>query len=110
MLETPRGILRALPIAEACTRTTALFFDSGDFTAATGAAITANALLFARSAISTAAGSVGIRPVALRDGAHRQRLPSLEAAPHRMSISLPKPVSVSVSAIGAVALGVGEVG
>ncbi|MBU1358974.1 MAG: CoA ester lyase, partial [Gammaproteobacteria bacterium] len=47
MLETPRGILQALPIAEACGRTTALFFGSGDYTAATGAAITANALLFA---------------------------------------------------------------
>jgi citrate lyase subunit beta/citryl-CoA lyase len=63
MLETPRGILQALPIAEACTRTTALFFGSGDYTAATGAAITANALLFARSAISAAAGAVGIQAI-----------------------------------------------
>jgi citrate lyase subunit beta/citryl-CoA lyase len=61
MLETPRGILQALPIAEACTRTTALFFGSGDFTAATGAAITANALLFARSAVSAAAGALASR-------------------------------------------------
>ena len=63
MLETPRGILQALPIAEACPRTSALFFGSGDFTAATGAAITANALLFARSAISAAAGAVGIQAI-----------------------------------------------
>jgi len=63
MLETPRGILQALPIAEACTRTTALFFGSGDYTAATGAAITANALLFARSAIAAAAGAVGIQAI-----------------------------------------------
>jgi citrate lyase beta subunit len=63
MLETPRGVLQALAIAEACTRTTALFFGSGDYTAATGAAITANALLFARSAISAAAGAVGIQAI-----------------------------------------------
>ena len=63
MLETPRGILQALPIADACTRTTALFFGSGDYTAATGAAITANALLFARSAIAAAAGAVGIQAI-----------------------------------------------
>jgi citrate lyase subunit beta/citryl-CoA lyase len=63
MLETPRGVLQALPIAEACTRTTALFFGSGDYTAATGAAITASALLFARSAIAAAAGAVGIQAI-----------------------------------------------
>ncbi len=63
MLETPRGILQALPIAEACPRTTALFFGSGDYTAATGAAITANALLFARSAMAAAAGAVGIQAI-----------------------------------------------
>jgi len=63
MLETPRGILQVLPIAEACTRTTALFFGSGDYTAATGAAVTANALLFARSAIAAAAGAVGIQAI-----------------------------------------------
>ena len=63
LLETPRGILQALPIAEACSRTTALFFGSGDYTAATGAAITANALLFARSTIAAAAGAMGIQAI-----------------------------------------------
>ena len=60
-LETPRGILQALPIAEACARSSALFFGSGDFTAATGATITASALQFARSAVVLAAGAVGIQ-------------------------------------------------
>jgi citrate lyase beta subunit len=63
LLETPRGILQALPIAEACSRTTALFFGSGDYTAATGAAITPTSLLFARSAIAAAAGAVGIQAI-----------------------------------------------
>jgi citrate lyase beta subunit len=63
MLETPRGVLQALAIAEATTRTTALFFGSGDYTAATGAAITPTGLLFARSAVAAAAGAVGIQAI-----------------------------------------------
>jgi citrate lyase subunit beta/citryl-CoA lyase len=63
MLETPRGVLRALEIAEATQRTTALFFGSGDYTAATGAAITATSLLFARSAIVAAAGATGMQAI-----------------------------------------------
>lgn len=63
MLETPRGILQALPIAEATRRTTALFFGSGDYTAATGAAITPTSLLFARSTVAAAAGAVGIQAI-----------------------------------------------
>ncbi len=63
MLETPRGILRALEIAEATRRSTALFFGSGDYTAATGAAITPTSLLFARSAVAAAAGAAGIQAI-----------------------------------------------
>jgi citrate lyase beta subunit len=63
MLETPRGVLQALPIAEASRRTSALFFGSGDYTAATGAAITATSLLFARSTIVAAAGAAGIQAI-----------------------------------------------
>jgi citrate lyase beta subunit len=63
MLETPRGILQALTIAEASSRTTALFFGSGDYTAATGAAITATSLLFARSTVAAAAGAARIQAI-----------------------------------------------
>jgi citrate lyase beta subunit len=63
MLETPRGILQALPIADATRRTSALFFGSGDYTAATGAAITPTSLLFARSTVAAAAGAVGIQAI-----------------------------------------------
>lgn len=63
MLETPRGILQALAIAEATSRTTAIFFGSGDYTAATGAAITPASLLFPRSAVAAAAGAVGIQAI-----------------------------------------------
>jgi citrate lyase beta subunit len=63
MLETPRGILSALEIADASARTTALFFGSGDYTAATGAAITATSLLFPRSAVAAAAGAAGIQAI-----------------------------------------------
>lgn len=63
MLETPRGVLRALEIAEVTPRTTALFFGSGDYTAATGAALTPAGLLFARSAIVAAAGAAGAQAI-----------------------------------------------
>lgn len=63
MLETPRGILQALPIAEASRRTSALFFGSGDYTAATGAAISESALLFPRSTVAAAAGAAGIQAI-----------------------------------------------
>ncbi len=63
MLETPRGILQALEVAQACSRTTALFFGSGDYTAATGASISPTTLLFPRSAVAAAAGAVGIQAI-----------------------------------------------
>jgi citrate lyase beta subunit len=76
MLETPRGILQALPIADATRRTTALFFGSGDYTAATGAAITPTSLLFARSTVAAAAGAAGIQAI---DAAYFQDVRSAPA-------------------------------
>jgi citrate lyase beta subunit len=63
VLEALRGVLQALSIAEATKRTSALFFGSGDYTAATGAAVSATSLLFARSTIVAAAGAVGIQAI-----------------------------------------------
>jgi citrate lyase beta subunit len=62
-LETPRGVLNALAIADGCERTTALFFGSGDYTSATGAAITDTTLLFPRSMIAAAAGAANIQAI-----------------------------------------------
>jgi citrate lyase subunit beta/citryl-CoA lyase len=62
-LETPRGILRALEVAEASPRTSALFFGSGDYTAATGGAVTAEALLYPRSVVVAAAAAAGIQAI-----------------------------------------------
>ena len=62
-LETPRGMLRALEIAEASPRTTALFFGSGDYTAATGGARTPLGLLHPRSVVAAAAAAVGAQAI-----------------------------------------------
>jgi citrate lyase beta subunit len=62
-IETPRGLLRALDIAEASPRTTALFFGSGDYTMATGGAVTERALAVPRSLIVAAAGAVRIEAI-----------------------------------------------
>jgi citrate lyase beta subunit len=59
-LETPRGVLNALSIADATPRTCAFFFGSGDYTMQTGGAITPTSLLWARSTIVAAAGAAGI--------------------------------------------------
>ena len=59
-IETPRGLLRALEIADATPRTTALFFGSGDYTAATGSAVTERALAVPRALIVAAAAAAGI--------------------------------------------------
>jgi citrate lyase beta subunit len=59
-LETPRGVLRALEIAEASPRCTALFFGSGDYTMQTGGALTPTSLHFARSMLVAAAAAVGV--------------------------------------------------
>lgn len=62
-LETPRGVLRALPIADASPRCAALFFGPGDYTAQTGGALTAEALAFPRATIAAAAGAVGCQAI-----------------------------------------------
>ena len=58
------------------TRTTALFFGSGDYTAATGGAMTDTALLFPRSVVAAAAGAVGIQAI---DAAYFQDVRDAEA-------------------------------
>ena len=62
-IETPRGLWRALEIADATPRTTALFFGSGDYTAATGSAVTGRALAVPRALIVAAATSAGIEAI-----------------------------------------------
>lgn len=62
-IETPRGLLSALDIAEATPRTTALFFGSGDYTAATGSAVTERALAVPRALIVAAAAAVRIEAI-----------------------------------------------
>ncbi len=62
-IETPRGLLKALEIAEASRRTTALFFGSGDYTAATGSAVTERSLAVPRALIVAAAAAVGIEAI-----------------------------------------------
>ncbi len=62
-IETPRGLLRALEIADATPRTTALFFGSGDYTAATGSAVTERALAVPRALIVAAAAAAGIEAI-----------------------------------------------
>src|SRR5690606_20915938 len=57
MLETPRGILNAMAVADASERTSALFFGSGDYTSAMGAEIHADVLQFPRSVVCAAAGA-----------------------------------------------------
>ncbi len=62
-LETPRGMLRALDIADASPRTSALFFGSGDYSAATGGALTAAALHVPRSMVVAAAAAAGLQAI-----------------------------------------------
>ncbi len=62
-IETPRGLLRALEIADASPRTTALFFGSGDYTAATGSAVTERALAMPRAIIAAAAAAAGVEAI-----------------------------------------------
>jgi citrate lyase subunit beta/citryl-CoA lyase len=62
-IETPRGLLRALDIAEATPRTTALFFGSGDYTVATGSAVTERTLAVPRALIVAAASAVRIEAI-----------------------------------------------
>lgn len=62
-IETPRGLLNALPIVDASRRVSALFFGSGDYSAATGGAVTERALAFPRATIVAAASAAGIQPI-----------------------------------------------
>ena len=62
-IETPRGLFNALAIAEATQRTTALFFGSGDYTAATGAAVTERSLAAPRALIVAAAAAQRIEAI-----------------------------------------------
>jgi citrate lyase subunit beta/citryl-CoA lyase len=76
LIETPRGILRALGIADAVPRTTALFFGSGDYTSALGADVTAATLHYPRSVIAAAAAAAGIQAI---DAAFFQDVKNAEA-------------------------------
>jgi citrate lyase subunit beta/citryl-CoA lyase len=60
-IETPRGVLDALAIADASRLTSALFFGSGDYSAATGAAVTPAALQFPRATVRAAAAAAGLQ-------------------------------------------------
>ncbi|MEM9356669.1 MAG: CoA ester lyase [Pseudomonadota bacterium] len=62
-IETPRGMLNALAIADASDRTSALFFGSGDYSAATGAAVTNDALAFPRATLIAAASAAGLQAI-----------------------------------------------
>jgi len=75
-LETPRGILQALAIADACPLTSALFFGSGDYCAATGALPTEHALRFARATVAAAAGAAALQAI---DAAYFQNARDAEA-------------------------------
>ena len=63
MLETPRGILNALSIADASARTSALFFGSGDYTSAMGAIINDSTLQYPRSVVAAAAAACGLQAI-----------------------------------------------
>jgi citrate lyase beta subunit len=62
-IETARGLFRALEIADAHPRVTALFFGSGDYSAETGGAVTAEALAVPRALIVAAAGAARIQAI-----------------------------------------------
>ncbi|HRD78096.1 MAG TPA: CoA ester lyase, partial [Hyphomicrobiaceae bacterium] len=62
-IETPRGLWRALEIADASPRVTALFFGSGDYTLATGASVTERALAGPRALVVAAAAAAGIEAI-----------------------------------------------
>lgn len=75
-IETPRGLLRALDIADASPRTSALFFGSGDYAAATGSATTARAFEFPRATIAGAAAAAGLQAI---DAAYFESIKDPEA-------------------------------
>ena len=62
-LETPRGILNALAIADASPNLAALFFGPGDYTVQTGGALVPRVLDFPRHVVAAAAGAVGAQAI-----------------------------------------------
>jgi citrate lyase beta subunit len=62
-IETPRGLLQALAIADASPRTSALFFGSGDYAMATGSAVTERSLAVPRALIVAAASAAGLQAI-----------------------------------------------
>ncbi len=62
-IETPRGLLNALAIVDATERTSALFFGSGDYAAATGSATTARAFEYPRATIAAAAAAADLQAI-----------------------------------------------
>lgn len=85
-LETPRGVLNALAIADASPNLIGMFFGPGDYTLQTGGALTARGLEFPRATIAAACGAVGIQAIdapylaGLRDvaGTHADALAARE--------------------------------
>jgi citrate lyase subunit beta/citryl-CoA lyase len=63
LVETPRGMLQALSIADASPRTTALFFGSGDYTSALGATVSEATLHYPRAVIAAAAAAAGLQAI-----------------------------------------------
>ncbi len=62
-IETPRGMLKALDIADAGQRTSTLFFGSGDYSAATGQMVTERALQVPRATVVAAAAAAGVQAI-----------------------------------------------
>lgn len=62
-IETPRGLFAASQIAQASPRVTALFFGSGDYSLATGCALTERALAVPRALIVAAASMAGAQAI-----------------------------------------------
>ena len=62
-LETPRGVLSALAIADSSPRCVGLFFGPGDYTLQTGGAMTQAGLAMPRAVVAAAAGAVGAQAI-----------------------------------------------
>jgi citrate lyase beta subunit len=62
-IETPRGVLNALAIADASPNLVGIFFGPGDYTLQTGGALTQRGLEFPRATIAAAAGAVGAQAI-----------------------------------------------
>lgn len=62
-IETPRGLLQALTIADASPRISALFFGSGDYSVATGSAVTERSLAVPRALVVAAASAAGLQAI-----------------------------------------------